>query len=280
MGGLAALLERPPDDGPIIDEFLAEYGSSRYLAYARLTELSTAEVKATKVEKQRRRPRQDGRSSVVRRSEPWTPSALHAFTAVPLQKLTSLGAEADFRDNLLATVGGKTIEVQLMLLLMHALVKMHHELIYKPVVIAGEQLLRQIQINLDRKKELGNIPFRGKGKITCNYRERPPAASQFSVSRLGSSFVTFSAPTIASSARVTVAALPDIFLAVWTSSGSLACLPKAVELMFGLKIRVAPERSECSTTELVSRRRAPLGWGSAPYGTPYEAIGVGVGIAA
>ena len=66
-----------------------------------------------------------------------------------------------------------------MTLLMHAWSKMHYELIYKPmagfpradedderlldissgIIIAGEEVLRQIQINLDRKREQGRLPF-------------------------------------------------------------------------------------------------------------------------
>ncbi|KAK3985333.1 hypothetical protein QBC44DRAFT_275438, partial [Cladorrhinum sp. PSN332] len=79
-------------------------------------------------------------------------------------------------------VRGKTLEIQLMTVLMHAWAKMYQELIYKPrpgvpqadedderlmdvsngIIIAGEQVLRQIQINLDRKKSLGRQPFKNK----------------------------------------------------------------------------------------------------------------------
>jgi ppGpp synthetase/RelA/SpoT-type nucleotidyltranferase len=74
---------------------------------------------------------------------------------------------------------GKTLEIQLMSLLMHAWSKMHHELVYKPqpgrplvdedderlidissgIIIAGEQVVRQIQINIDKKQERRRLPF-------------------------------------------------------------------------------------------------------------------------
>ncbi|GAD98120.1 hypothetical protein AFUA_2G12730 [Paecilomyces variotii No. 5] len=74
---------------------------------------------------------------------------------------------------------GKTMEIQLMSLLMHAWSKMHHELIYKPqlgrplvdedderlidissgIIIAGEQAIRQIQINIDKKQERRRLSF-------------------------------------------------------------------------------------------------------------------------
>jgi ppGpp synthetase/RelA/SpoT-type nucleotidyltranferase len=76
-------------------------------------------------------------------------------------------------------IKGLVLEIQLMSLLMHTWSVMHHELIYKPrdelpeldedderlvdisngIIISGEQLLRQIEINLDKKKALGNLPF-------------------------------------------------------------------------------------------------------------------------
>ncbi|KAI3317233.1 hypothetical protein HD806DRAFT_515572 [Xylariaceae sp. AK1471] len=85
-------------------------------------------------------------------------------------------ADADIDET---AVKGKTLEIQLMSLLMHAWSKIHHELIYKPragllqadedderlldlsngAIIAGEQVLRQLQINLDRKRERGRLPF-------------------------------------------------------------------------------------------------------------------------
>ncbi|RAO71518.1 uncharacterized protein BHQ10_007530 [Talaromyces amestolkiae] len=73
----------------------------------------------------------------------------------------------------------KVLEIQVMSLLMHAWSKIHHELIYKPRlgvpqadedderlidtlngnIIACEQILRQIQINHNRKKEQAGSPF-------------------------------------------------------------------------------------------------------------------------
>ncbi|OAG37290.1 hypothetical protein AYO21_08475 [Fonsecaea monophora] len=78
-----------------------------------------------------------------------------------------------------SAVKDRVLEIQLMSLLMHTWSKMHHELIYKPqeglpqvdedderlvdvsngIIIAGEQLLRHIQISLDRKKARGSLPF-------------------------------------------------------------------------------------------------------------------------
>jgi len=89
-------------------------------------------------------------------------------------------------------VEGKTLEVQLMTLLMHAWAKMHYELIYKPrpgipqvdenderlldisngVILAGEQVLRQIQINLDRKRELGRRRFGNEHDVWSYLKEK------------------------------------------------------------------------------------------------------------
>ncbi|KAJ5392683.1 hypothetical protein N7509_008173 [Penicillium cosmopolitanum] len=75
---------------------------------------------------------------------------------------------------------GRIVEIQLVSLLMHTWSKIHHELVYKPrpgkpevdedderlldisngLMIAGEQVLRQIQINLDYKKSRARLPFR------------------------------------------------------------------------------------------------------------------------
>ncbi|KAK4159574.1 hypothetical protein QBC43DRAFT_326918 [Cladorrhinum sp. PSN259] len=77
-------------------------------------------------------------------------------------------------------IRGKTLEVQVMTVLMHAWSKIYQELIYKPrsgvpqadedderlldvangIIIAGEQVLRQIQINLDKKRLIGLQPFK------------------------------------------------------------------------------------------------------------------------
>lgn len=89
-------------------------------------------------------------------------------------------------------VKGKTLEIQLMSLLMHAWSKMHHELIYKPrpglpaadenderlldassgVIIAGEQILRQIQINLDMKKEQARVAFKNEHDFWSYIKEK------------------------------------------------------------------------------------------------------------
>ena len=89
-------------------------------------------------------------------------------------------------------IEGKTLEIQLMSLLMHTWSKMHYELIYKPrpgfpladenderlldvssgLIIAGEQLLRQIQINLDQKKKLAKIPFKDEHDAWAYIQER------------------------------------------------------------------------------------------------------------
>ncbi|KAI1460010.1 hypothetical protein F4805DRAFT_472571 [Annulohypoxylon moriforme] len=75
---------------------------------------------------------------------------------------------------------GRVIEIQLVSLLMHTWSKMHHELIYKSqeghiepdedderlidlsngIIIAGEQMLRHIQICLDKKTMQGTLPFK------------------------------------------------------------------------------------------------------------------------
>ncbi|KAI1652726.1 hypothetical protein F4813DRAFT_376900 [Daldinia decipiens] len=84
------------------------------------------------------------------------------------------------RDVTEPAVKDRVAEIQLMSLLMHAWAKIHHEPIYKPkngplhtdedderlldisngIIIAGEQVLRQIQINLDKKSQQGQIPFK------------------------------------------------------------------------------------------------------------------------
>lgn len=89
-------------------------------------------------------------------------------------------------------VKGRTLEIQLMSLLMHAWSKMHHELIYKPrpglpmadedderlidvssgIIIAGEQVLRQIQINLDRKQDQGRRPFKNEHELWSHIDEK------------------------------------------------------------------------------------------------------------
>ncbi|OTB08925.1 hypothetical protein M426DRAFT_260258 [Hypoxylon sp. CI-4A] len=77
-----------------------------------------------------------------------------------------------------SAVRGRVVEIQLMSLLMHTWSKMHHELIYKPrkeldidedderlidisngIIIAGEELIRHIQVSLDKKQEQGSLPF-------------------------------------------------------------------------------------------------------------------------
>ena len=78
-----------------------------------------------------------------------------------------------------SALGGRVVEIQVMTLLMHAWSKMHYKLVYKPrpgipsadedderlldisngIIIAGEQILRQIQINLDKKIEASRQPF-------------------------------------------------------------------------------------------------------------------------
>ncbi|KAJ5211413.1 hypothetical protein N7491_011231 [Penicillium cf. griseofulvum] len=85
----------------------------------------------------------------------------------------------------------RTVEIQLMSLLMHAWSKMHHELVYKPrpgipaadedderlidisngIVIASEQVLRHLQINLDRKQKLGHLPLRNKEELWSHIME-------------------------------------------------------------------------------------------------------------
>ncbi|KAK4222429.1 hypothetical protein QBC38DRAFT_489875 [Podospora fimiseda] len=82
-------------------------------------------------------------------------------------------------------IQGKTLEIQVMSVLMHAWSKMYQELIYKPkpgvpqadedverlldisngIIIAGEQVLRQIQINLDKKRLLGRQPFKNEHDV-------------------------------------------------------------------------------------------------------------------
>lgn len=89
-------------------------------------------------------------------------------------------------------VKGKTLEIQLMSLLMLAWSKMHHELIYKPrpglpaadenderlmdassgIIIAGEQILRQIQINLDTKKNQARVPFNNEHQVWSYIKEK------------------------------------------------------------------------------------------------------------
>ncbi|OAL37068.1 hypothetical protein AYO20_03545 [Fonsecaea nubica] len=86
----------------------------------------------------------------------------------------------------------RVLEIQLMSLLMHTWSKMHHELIYKPqeglpevdedderlvdvsngIIIAGEQLLRHIQISLDRKKARGSLPFKNEEDFLSYLREQ------------------------------------------------------------------------------------------------------------
>ncbi|KAL4903841.1 hypothetical protein BDW74DRAFT_179431 [Aspergillus multicolor] len=98
---------------------------------------------------------------------------------------------------------GTTLESQLMSLLMHAWSKMHHELIYKPkpgrplvdkdderlidissgIIIAGEQVIRQIQINLDQKQERRQLLFKNFHDL-WGYIERTWVTGPKALSRL------------------------------------------------------------------------------------------------
>ncbi|KAK7751002.1 hypothetical protein SLS62_006987 [Diatrype stigma] len=89
-------------------------------------------------------------------------------------------------------VKGKVLEIQVMSLLMHAWSKMHHELIYKPseglpkadedderlvdvsngIIIAGEQIIRHIQIGLDKREAQGLLPFRTEQDFLSYLRDK------------------------------------------------------------------------------------------------------------
>jgi len=89
-------------------------------------------------------------------------------------------------------IKGKTVEIQLMTIWMQGWSKFHYDLVYKPkpgippadenderlldasngLIMAGEQILRQIQINSDQKRELGKRPLRGEDEIWSYLEEK------------------------------------------------------------------------------------------------------------